>query len=123
MLAFPYLIHQNLPSAAKAVQQVMIKLEVKNKPSIFHHSIKHNYLPIAKLKIPIPILALNTDTDVPPIISDVNVNSMSHRNNTYTILQKHEINSDRINDISPYRSRSVLYVQPKKVNLNEIKET
>lgn len=120
MLAFTHQIYPNLPSATKLVQQVIIKLEVK--PSISPSAIRHSYLSLSRLKISIPVIALNTDTDIPPIISDTGFNSTYHEKNTYTTSHNHEINRDETSDISPYRSRSVLYVEPKKVNLNEFKD-
>ena len=120
MLAFPCLIHQNLSlsSATKEVQQVIIKLESKNKPFRFYKNIGGSHSISTSFKIPAYILALNTDTDVPPIIGDTVV---IHKYKHDTSI-KEQRNNDNPTDINPYRSRSVLYVQPKKVTPNEIKD-
>lgn len=121
MLAFPYLIHQqnlSLPSATKEIQQVIIKLESKNKPFRFYKNISSNYSISTSLKFPAYILVLNTDSDVPPIIGDtVVIHKYKHDTSS-----KEQQNNDNSTDVNPYRSRSVLYVQPKKVTPNEIKD-
>lgn len=147
MITLPYLIHQCVPSVAQtsiaAINQIESKINpfpvglgndssIEFKPQSksntknlvicleksysnldigFHNGYVHSvYITAHKT-----LLSLNDNSDIPPIISD-NVNDKLKHHSSVNMTK------DSMADISPYRSRSLLYIQQKKANPDELNE-
>lgn len=131
MIAFPYLIHQYIPTVAQASIQAIIQIELKINPSAtgldnssklqytthnFHIGFHNGYVHKVYITAPKILLALNDNSDIPPIVGNNNID------NKLKNSSPSNISKDSTADISPYRSRSLLYIQQRKPTPNELNE-
>lgn len=109
--------YSNALHVSKSSHEAILKAISAYNTGNFHSGFHNGYVHKVYIATHKELLAFNDSVDIPPIVSDNSTN-----NNVRSNLPRDNKTKDTTNtpDTSPYRSRSLLYIQQRKPTPNEL---